>query len=152
METLKYKVIKSEKQYNEYCKMLHNLDFSGKRKNKAIEEEIELLTLLIEKYDEERNIFSELDPVELLKSLMKAHHLKSVDLARKLGVSPGLISDVINYKKGFSKEIIRQAASLFKVSQEAFNRPYQLKPSLKKPAIDNVSYNHISKRKQVQVA
>jgi HTH-type transcriptional regulator / antitoxin HigA len=126
METLKYKVIKTEKQYDEYCQILHNLDFSKKKKSKKIEEEIDLLTLLIEKYDEEHNIFDEQGPVELLKSLMKEHKLKSINLANKLNVSPGLISDIINYKKGFSKEIIRQLAVLFKLSQEAFNRPYKL--------------------------
>ncbi len=57
---------------------------------------------------------------------MKDHQLKSIDLAKKLKVSPGLISDIINYKKGFSKDIIRQLATMFKLSQEAFNRPYPL--------------------------
>jgi len=66
--------------------------------------------------------------VELLRSLMKDHQMKSIDLATKLKVSPGLISDITNYKKGFSKDIIRQLATLFKLSQEAFNRPYPLKP------------------------
>jgi|ERR1035437_236834 HTH-type transcriptional regulator/antitoxin HigA len=127
METLKYKVIKTEKQYDEYCRILHDLDFSNKKKTKKIEEEIDLLMVLIEKYDEEHNIFDDLDPVELLRSLMKDHQLKSIDLATKLKVSPGLISDITNYKKGFSKDIIRQLAALFKLSQEAFNRPYKLK-------------------------
>lgn len=126
MESLKYKVIKTEKQYDEYCQVLHDLDFSNRRKNKKIEEEIDLLTLLIEKYDEEHNIFDDQGPVELLRSLMKEHKLKSVDLSNKLNVSPGLISDIINYKKGLSKEIIRKLAVLFKLSQEAFNRPYKL--------------------------
>ena len=125
MEILKYKVITSEKQYDNYCKVLETLVFV-KQKTKQIKEEIALLTLLIEKYDEKHNIFNEQDPVELLRSLMKEHKLRSVDLARKLEVSPGLISDIINYKKGFSKEIIRKLASLFKLSQEAFNRPYHL--------------------------
>ncbi|MBO9620277.1 MAG: helix-turn-helix domain-containing protein [Niabella sp.] len=126
METLKYKVIKTEKQYDDYCQILHDLDFSNKKKSKAIKDEIDLLTLLIEKYDVEHNIFTELNPVELLKSLMKEHHLKSIDLARKLNISPGLISDITNYKKGISKELIRQLALMFKLSQEAFNRPYPL--------------------------
>jgi len=51
---------------------------------------------------------------------MKEHQLKSIDLAEKLNVSPGLISDIVNYKKVF-KNIIRQLAELFKLSQEAFN-------------------------------
>ncbi len=126
MEILKYKVITSEKQYDRYCKVLEELVASGS-KTRQDKEESALLTLLIEKYDENHNIFDELDPVELLRSLMKDHQLKSVDLANKFKVSPGLISDIINYKKGFSKDIIRQLAALFKLSQEAFNRPYKLK-------------------------
>lgn len=123
--TLKYKVITAEKQYDRYCKILEELVFSGS-KNKLVKEEIALLTLLIEKYDEEHTIFDELDPVELLKSLMKEHQVKSVDLSKKLKGSPGLISDILNYKKGFSKDVIRKLAEQFKVSQEAFNRPYKL--------------------------
>jgi HTH-type transcriptional regulator/antitoxin HigA len=126
METLKYKVITSEKQYDDYCKKLEDLVFS-KSKAVPIKDEVSLLTLLIEKWDEDHTIFNELDPVELLRSLMKDHQMKSIDLATKLEVSPGLISDIINYKKGFSKDIIRQLATLFKLSQEAFNRPYPLK-------------------------
>lgn len=126
METLKYKVITTEKQYDDYCNKLEELVFS-KSKTIPVKEEIALLTLLIEKWDEEHSIFNDLDPVELLRSLMKDHQLKSIDLAKKLRVSPGLISDMINYKKGFSKDIIRQLATMFKLSQEAFNRPYPLK-------------------------
>ncbi|MEO8403025.1 MAG: transcriptional regulator [Chitinophagaceae bacterium] len=125
METLKYKVIASEKQYNNYCKILEELVFS-ETKTKQIKEEIALLTLLIEKYDEANSVLNVLDPVELLKSLMKDHQLKAADLSKKLKVSPGLISDILNYKKGFSKDIIRRLALLFKLSQEAFNRPYSL--------------------------
>ncbi len=132
MEKLKYKVITSEKQYENYCKMLEALVFS-KPKTGTVKDEIALLTLLIEKWDEDHSIFRELDPVELLKSLMKDHQLKAVDLAKKLKVSPGLISDIVNYKKGFSKEMIRQLANIFKLSQEAFNRPYKLKTSASAP-------------------
>ncbi|HUN04884.1 MAG TPA: transcriptional regulator [Niabella sp.] len=126
METLKYKVIKSEKQYNEYCQTLHDLDFSTKRKAKAIEDEIELLTFLIEKYDEEHSNFKTLEPIPLLKSLMKDHKIKSVDLATILNVSEGLVSDMLNYKKGLSKDTIRILSERFKLRQETFNRPYEL--------------------------
>ncbi len=156
MGTLKYKVIKSDEQYDEYCRILHDLDFSKKKKSKSIEEEIDLLVILIEKYDEEHNIFNDLNPVELLLSLMKDHKLKSVDLARKLNVSPGLISDIINYKKGFSKEMIRRLASLFKMTQEAFNRPYPLQAPAKSPVrkttIAGTPRPATAKRKQVRAA
>ena len=126
METLKYKIIKSRKQYNEYCDALHQLVFDKNRSEES-EEEIELLTLLIRKYDEETGTFSEIKPVPLLVSLMEDHNLKAKDLAVILGVSKGLVSDILNYKKGLSKEVIRKLSAHFKMKQEAFNRPYELK-------------------------
>ena len=53
--------------------------------------------------------------------------MKSVDVAGLLGVSEGLVSDMLNYKKGLSKETIRLLASRFKLRQEALNRPYLLR-------------------------
>ena len=55
---------------------------------------------------------------------MAEHRMKAADLARKLQVSEGLISDILKYKKGMSKKTIRGIAELFKMQQEAFNRPY----------------------------
>ncbi len=50
-------------------------------KSKGVQDEIELLNLLIEKYDTENNSFEDADPVQLLKALMKDHKMKAVDLA-----------------------------------------------------------------------
>lgn len=125
METLQYKIIKTDTQYNRYCDALELLVDSGK-KTKAVQDEIELLTLLIEKYDSEHNTFEDADPIELLKSLMKDHKMKAVDLAKLLNVSEGLVSDMLNYKKGLSKDTIRILSERFKLNQEAFNRPYEL--------------------------
>lgn len=102
------------------------MDFSEK-KTKQVKEEIDLLILLIEKYDEEQNSFSTPDPIAILKSLMADHNMKAVDLSKLLNVSKGYISDILNYKKGLSKDVIRLLAAHFKVSQEAFNRVYKLK-------------------------
>ena len=125
METLQYKIIKTDAQYYRYCNTLEALDDSGK-KNKAVQDEIELLTLLIEKYDAEHNTFDDADPIELLKSLMKDHKMRAVDVAKLLNVSEGLVSDMLNYKKGLSKDTIRILSERFKLNQEAFNRPYEL--------------------------
>jgi HTH-type transcriptional regulator/antitoxin HigA len=91
-----------------------------------MKDEIALLTLLIEKYDEEHSIFELADPIALLTSLMKEHKMKAVDLANLLEVSEGLVSDMLNYKKGLSKDTIRILSERFKLNQEAFNRPYEL--------------------------
>lgn len=126
MEALKYKIIKTESQYIKYCNTLEEILDSGKKTN-AAKDEIELLTFLIEKYDQEHNTFSDADPIELLKSLMREHKIKSIQLAHLLNVSTGLVSDILNYKKGLSKETIRILSEKFKLQQEAFNRPYKLK-------------------------
>jgi HTH-type transcriptional regulator/antitoxin HigA len=127
METLKYKIIKTEEQYKDYCSKLENL----LEKENSNQDEVELLTFLIEKWDQEHNSFEAMDPIALLHSLMNGHNLKSKDLVNILGVSKGLVSDILNYKKGLSKEIIRTLSSYFKLSQEAFNRPYKLKLSIR---------------------
>ena len=125
MVMLKYTIIKNKTQYSQYCKKLEQLLDNG-AKSKFVHDEIELLTLLIEKWDEAHNTFDELDPVELLSSLMADHTMKAKDLIEVLGISKGYISDILNYKKGLSKDVIRKLASHFKISQEAFNRPYKL--------------------------
>lgn len=125
MEKLKYKIIKTEDQYQEYISKLEELLVA--EPENSIQEEIELLTLLIEKWDEEHNLFELVDPIQLIHSLMIEHQLKHKDLVGILGVSKGLVSDILNYKKGLSKEIIRTLSKYFSLSQETFNRPYQLK-------------------------
>ncbi len=123
METLKYTIIKTGKQYNEYCNKLETLICE---ENTALQDEIDLLTLLIEKWDKEHNTLMNLSPIELLKSLMADHELKSKDLVNILGLSKGTISKILNYQKGLSKETIRKLSDYFKLSQESFNRPYKL--------------------------
>lgn len=125
MPALKYKVISSKAQYNEYCKKLEDMVFSGS-KSAEIKDEIDLLTLLIEKWDADHNTFAEIDPIRLLRSFMDNHQLKLKDLVEILGVSKGYVSEVLHYKKGLSKDVIRKLSAHFKVAQEAFNRPYEL--------------------------
>ena len=122
---LVYKVIKSKKQYKEYCDRLEELAFSPAKK-KETKDEIDLLTLLIETWDEEHNSFETMDPIKILQSLMKEQGMRPKDLVDLLEISKGYVSDILNYKKGLSKQVIRKLADKFKVSQEAFNRPYKL--------------------------
>jgi HTH-type transcriptional regulator / antitoxin HigA len=123
MGKLKYSVIKKLNQYDAYCDMLEDLVTLNNPNNI---DEIELLNLLIEKWDEEHNSFQDLDPIELIKALMAENNLKSKDLVKILGLSKGTISKILNYHKGLSKESIRRLSDYFKLSQEAFNRPYGL--------------------------
>ncbi len=123
MEILKYSIVKTKEQYNEYCEILENLVCL---ENQNMQDEVELLTLLIEKWDNENNSLMDLNPIELLKSLMTENNMKSKDLVEILGLSKGTVSKILNYHKGLSKETIRKLADYFKISQEAFNRPYRI--------------------------
>ena len=123
MGKLKYTVIKDAETYKKYYDTLEKLILN---ENKSTKDEIELLTLLIEKWDNEHNSFQDSDPIELLKALMDEHDLKAKDLVEILELSKGTISKILNYHKGLSKETIRKLSDYFKLSQEAFNRPYKL--------------------------
>ena len=130
METLKFTIIKSTEQYDKYCNILEDLIMLD---DKSVQDEIELLTLLIEKWDSQHNTFKDLDPIELLKALMTAHNLKAKDLVDILNLSKGTISKILNYHKGLSKDTIRTLSAYFKVSQETFNRPYKLINEVNRP-------------------
>lgn len=124
MEKLKYTIIKNQKQYDEYCNILEDLTRANENE---LSDEIDLLTVLIEKWDYEHNSFEDVDPIELIKSLMESNKINAKALGEILNLSKGTISKILSYQKGLSKETIRKLSIYFKVSQEAFNRPYRLK-------------------------
>lgn len=129
METLKYTIIKDQGQYDKYCNILENLISTD---DSDSQDEIELLTLLIEKWDNEHNSFKDSDPIEIIKSLMAENDLKAKDLVDILDLTKGTVSKILNYQKGLSKGTIRRLSDYFKVSQESFNRPYKLRNEVNK--------------------
>ncbi len=144
METLKYTIIKNKQQYDKYCDIMEDLISQDKN-----QDEIDLLTLLIEKWDKDHNTLKDSDPIELLKALMKEHNLKAKDLVDILDLSKGTISKILNYHKGLSKDTIRKLSDLFKVSQAAFNRPYRLKNEVNRQFRDASLMN--TKKKMAEV-
>lgn len=128
MSILPYTKISNDEQYYRYCSRHEELAGSPKI-TKAISDELDLLEILIDAYDREHSMFSEskTNPVELIKLIMQDHRLKAIDLARILDVSPGLVSDMLNYKKALSKNTIRILAKRFALSQETLSEPYPLR-------------------------
>jgi HTH-type transcriptional regulator/antitoxin HigA len=119
-----YKIIRSDEQYYKYCDKLEELvNTTGK----GHEDDIELLTILIEKYDAEKIPLKNEDPIGLIKIFMNEHNIRSKDLAEILDVNKSTVSRILNYKKGLSKNAIRILAKHFAISQEALNRPYRLR-------------------------
>jgi HTH-type transcriptional regulator/antitoxin HigA len=128
-----YTIIRNEEQYWMYCNDLEKLTSEyGENPSEKLHDFIETITLLIEKYDEAHTTMEELDPIQLLKSLMNDNHMKQQDLAQLLKVSKGHVSDILNYKKGLSKKVIRLLSNRFKVRQDAFNRTYKLSKATNK--------------------
>jgi HTH-type transcriptional regulator/antitoxin HigA len=127
MESLSYTVINSQNQYKAYCDHLAGL-MKIKIKTRVELDSINLLRLLIKRWDEEQRPLSDADPIEFLRSLMRQNNLKKSELAAKVGISRSLLSDILHYRRRLSREVIRKLASRFNVSQELLNKPYNLAP------------------------
>ena len=122
---VKYKKIVDLKQYNDYCNKHEKLGIKGYQKHK---DEIELLEILIEEYDSRMGVFTKkLNPVELLNSILEEEEMSYAELARGLGTSRQLISDISRYRRNISKEMVTKLSHYFKMRPEAFSRPYKLK-------------------------
>jgi len=120
VQTLKYTLIQNKTQYQKYCKQLEAF-LELKKKTKSISDEIALLTLLIEKYDEINHPFHKCSPPEILKSLLVDNQMKAVTLAQLLGVSEGLVSDMLSGKKAISKKNMVTISKHFKINQHFLN-------------------------------
>ena|GEM_PF-299675 len=140
------KIIKSLDQYHQYCSDLEQLISLEKISIKE-NEIIEMLTMLIDKWDEEHSESEDISPVVMLEHLMHMHDINANELSKKTGINNTVLSKILNFKKGFSKEVIRVLADYFKVRQEVFNRPYQLEDTaenLKQPFKSTITPLNIS--------
>ena len=129
---MKYKRIHDIDQYTEYCNIYEKLTL--KNSDKYLEE-IDLLELLIEDYDnrtiESVGIKEDMNPVEILHYLMDENGLSKAELARQLKVSRQLITEILNYKRNISKKMITKLSDRFNMQQTAFSREYDLKGNQK---------------------
>ena len=71
------------------------------------EEELELLAVLVEKYEEEHYPIEYPDPVEAIKFRMEQEGLEPKDMIKYLG-SQSKVSEVLNYKRSLSLAMIRE--------------------------------------------
>lgn len=127
LDELLYSKIKTDEQYNAYCKKLRGLIFNKTKDNPDnVNEHIELLSLLINDWNERQYDGNELDPISMLKSLMKDHGLKQQHIAEICEVNKSFVSEVLNYKKYLSKKMIRKLADHFKIRQDGLNQTYKL--------------------------
>ncbi len=105
---MRIKILKTEIEYNEACARIYSLINSSAG---AIEpdspegEEMELLSLLVEKYEQENYQMNAPDPVEAIKFRMEQMSLKQVDIAPLFG-GKTRVSEVLNRKRTLTLKMI----------------------------------------------
>jgi HTH-type transcriptional regulator/antitoxin HigA len=112
-------VIHSEKENEHYTALLEELDHKIGKLKSAEQRLAELLTLLIEDFEERHYSLKPATAVEALQELMDMNDLKQKDLVDIFG-TPSIISEVINGKRKLTTEHIRKLSRRFHVSPELF--------------------------------
>ena len=114
-------LIRSEEQLADYTKALYKLT-SEPHPTPAQVEAIELLTLLIERYEDENYPLPKASPADVLRFLIAQHGLKQRDLADDLG-GESVVSEVISGKRKLNAAHIEQLSKRFRVSPAVFFPP-----------------------------
>ncbi len=112
-------VIRSEAENERQAAMLEELDRKGNRMSAAERRMAELLTLLIEDFEEKHYALKAASPIDILNELMLANSLKQKDLLDIFG-TPSIVSEVLHGKRQLTTEHIRRLSKRFHVSPEVF--------------------------------
>jgi HTH-type transcriptional regulator/antitoxin HigA len=111
-------VIRTDEEYQRLAAELLRLD----ERDDATREErelAELLTLLIDEYEERRYPIRKASPQHTLQHLMEARNLTQKDLWKLFG-SKGITSEVFHGKRSISKTQAKKLAAFFHVSADLF--------------------------------
>jgi HTH-type transcriptional regulator/antitoxin HigA len=112
-------VIGSEAENERHIHMLEELDRKGSRMSAAERRMAQLLTLLIEDFEEKHYAFKGASAVDVLHELMLANNLKQKDLV-DIFATPSIVSEVLRGKRQLTTEHIRRLSRRFHVSPEVF--------------------------------
>lgn len=113
------RVIRSDGQNEAYLDILYEMEQRKGRRSKEERELADLLTLLIEDYEEKHYQLPKASPLEVVAFLMDQHGLKQKDLVDVFG-APSIVSEVMRGKRELNKEHIRRLSERFDVSPEMF--------------------------------
>ena len=113
------KVIKTEADYNVALARAEAL--MDARPGTAKGDELELLALLIEQYEERMYPIGLPDPVAVIKFRMEQQGLRPKDLVPMIG-SPSKVSEVLSGKRGLSLNMIRRLVNDLRIPAEALIR------------------------------
>jgi HTH-type transcriptional regulator/antitoxin HigA len=105
---MRTKILKTEQEYNEACKRIYSLMKSSENDIEPESpegEELELLSLLVEKYEMEYHLLGAPDPIEAIKFRMEQLNLKQTDIAPLFG-GKTRVSEVLHRKRPLTLKMI----------------------------------------------
>ena len=110
--------IETEEEYERILKIVEELTF---KKNRTTEEKTlhKLLVILVEAYETENYPIQESTPHEILQHIMESSGTRQIDLVGIIG-SNGVVSEIVNGKRGISKAQAKALSEYFKVSSSLF--------------------------------
>ncbi|MVN23179.1 helix-turn-helix domain-containing protein [Mucilaginibacter arboris] len=115
------KPIKTEQDYQQALKRLEQI-FDSK-KNSAEGDELEVLGILIAKYEDEHFPVGFPDPIEAIKFRMEQMGYNQTDLAKMVGLK-SRASEILNRKRKLSLEMIRLLHESLKIPTEVLIQAY----------------------------
>lgn len=115
------RLIRNDQELEEYTRVLFGLTSKAKR-SRAEEEAVELMTLLIERYESERFPIMDTKPVDVLRFLLECNGLSQRDISSELG-SEATVSLVLSGKRQLTREHIARLSRRFRVSPAVFFGP-----------------------------
>ena len=115
------KLIKNENDYNQALQRLEVI-FDAKQGTKQ-GDELELLTMLIEQYENEHFPINLPDPIEAIKFRMEQLDYSQNDLAKVIGLK-SRASEILNKKRKLSLEMIRNLHDKLNIPTEVLIQAY----------------------------
>ena len=113
------RVIETEEENELTIAELERFDRLGRPLTPEERDLSELMTVLVQRFEEQRYPLGHAKPVENLRFLMEQRNLRQRDLIPILG-SSSVASDVLNEKRSISKSHARKLAEFFHVSSSLF--------------------------------
>lgn len=115
---MKIKVIKNESDYNEALKRAYLL-MHKENKDDADYNEMEVLGVIIEKYEDRYWVIDKPDPISAIEFRMEQDGLKQVDLVKLLGKSKSVISKLLKRQINLSVDMIMKLNKELKIPYES---------------------------------
>jgi len=117
------KPIKNEKDYQEALERVELIFDAALDSPEA--DEAEILTMLIDNYEQEFYPIQAPDPIEAIKIRMEEMNLKSKDLVGIIGAK-SKVSEVLNKKRKLSVDMIRKLSESLRLSAAILIKDYKL--------------------------